>query len=98
MENIYVLFSILVLSITIVLYFFTKFNGSKQDHEKFKDVLLRLVIEAEDFYGSKKGKEKFEFAYTNLVAFFPWVRLVPMSIVHKLVDKALDKMRESLEK
>ena len=66
--------------------------------ESIRKNLLNLVIEAERLYGSKKGKEKFQFVYGMLSTTFIWLKFIPVSVIEELVDEALDEMRELLEK
>lgn len=96
MENLYYILCAVALIGAVLAFVLVKFNQIK-DHLKVKNVLLHLVIEAEEFYGSKKGKMKFDYVYGQLVVFFPWFKFIPKKLINKLVDSTLVKMREILK-
>lgn len=64
----------------------------------FKNWLVWAVSEAESMFGSKTGKLKLRYAYELAVARFPMIaKFVPFSVFSKLVDSALDVMRDMIE-
>lgn len=64
----------------------------------FKNWLVWAVSEAEAVFGSKTGKLKLRYVYDMAVERFPIVaKVVPFSVFSKLVDDALDVMREMIE-
>lgn len=71
-------------------------TGKKKD--LIREGLLELVIQAEQMYGSKTGKTKFEYVYNILANRFKWLKHIPMSVVEQMINEALDEMREMLEK
>jgi hypothetical protein len=65
----------------------------------FKEWLLWGVAEAEEYLGSGTGELKLRYVYNLAIERFPIVaKLIPFFIFKKLVDLALDKMRELIEK
>lgn len=61
--------------------------------------LLDAVTAAEKALGSGTGPKKLEMVYNQFRYWFPWLaKIMPLSLFSKLVDDALDKMRELLEK
>lgn len=61
--------------------------------------LLDAVTAAEKALGSGTGPKKLEMVYNQFRNWFPWMaKVMPFSLFSKLVDDALDKMRELLEK
>lgn len=64
----------------------------------FKNWLVWAVSEAESMFGSKTGQLKLRYAYELAVERFPIVaKLIPFSVFSKLVDSALDVMRDMIE-
>lgn len=64
----------------------------------FKDWLVWAVSEAEATFGSNTGKLKLRYAYDLAIERFPIIaKLIPFSLFSKLVDSALDVMREMIE-
>lgn len=65
----------------------------------FKNWLVWAVSEAEATFGSKTGELKLRYAYELAVARYPVLaKLVPFCMFKKMVDVALDVMREMIEK
>lgn len=61
--------------------------------------LLDAVAAAEKALGSGTGPKKLEMVYNQFREWFPLLaKIMPFSLFSKLVDDALDKMRELLEK
>lgn len=61
--------------------------------------LLLAVEMAEAELGGGTGPAKLTLVYSRLVTQFPIIgKFIPMSLFMKLVDKALDIMREQLKK
>lgn len=65
----------------------------------FTNWLVWAVTEAEKTFGSKTGKLKLRYAYDLAIKRFPTIaKLIPFAVFSKLVDKALDVMRDMIEK
>lgn len=65
----------------------------------FNNWLVWAVSEAERTFGSKTGKLKLRYAYDLAVKQFPTIaKLVPFSVFSWMVDRALDIMREMIDK
>ena len=64
----------------------------------FKNWLVWAVSEAEAVFGSKTGKLKLRYVYDLAVDRFPILaKLIPFALFSKLVDGALDIMRDMVE-
>lgn len=64
----------------------------------FKNWLVWAVSEAESVFGSNTGKLKLRYAYELAVARFPTIaKLIPFALFSKMVDEALDVMRDMIE-
>ena len=64
----------------------------------FKNWLVWAVSEAESVFGSNTGKLKLRYAYELAVARFPMVaKIIPFALFSKMVDDALDVMRDMIE-
>lgn len=64
----------------------------------FKNWLVWAVTEAETMFGSKTGKLKLRYAYELAIERFPIIaKFIPFSVFSKLVDGALDVMRDMIE-
>lgn len=64
----------------------------------FKNWLVWAVSEAEATFGSKTGKLKLRYAYELAVERFPMVaKFIPFNMFSKMVDSALDIMRDMIE-
>jgi hypothetical protein len=64
----------------------------------FKNWLVWAVSEAEATFGSKTGKLKLRYAYELALERFPIVaKFIPFALFSKLVDSALDVMRDMVE-
>ena len=64
----------------------------------FKNWLVWAVSEAEAVFGSNTGKLKLRYAYELAVERFPTIaKLIPFALFSKLVDEALDVMRDMIE-
>ena len=67
------------------------FNG-------FKNWLVWAVTEAETMFGSKTGQLKLRYAYELAIERFPIIaKFIPFAVFSKLVDGALDIMRDMIE-
>ena len=63
----------------------------------FKNWLVWAVSEAEAVLGSKTGQLKLHYVYDLAVARFPIAaKMIPFTVFSKLVDAALDVMREMI--
>ena len=63
----------------------------------FKNWLVWAVTEAESVFGSNTGKLKLRYAYELAIERFPTIaKLIPFSLFSKLVDEALDVMRDMI--
>lgn len=64
----------------------------------FKNWLVWAVTEAESLFGSNTGKLKLRYAYELAVERFPMAaKFIPFSVFSKMVDSALDIMRDMIE-
>lgn len=64
----------------------------------FKNWLVWAVSEAESVFGSNTGKLKLRYAYELAVVRFPMVaKIIPFALFSKMVDDALDIMRDMIE-
>ena len=64
----------------------------------FKNWLVWAVSEAESVFGSNTGKLKLRYAYELAIARFPIIaKLIPFALFSKMVDDALDVMRDMIE-
>lgn len=64
----------------------------------FKNWLVWAVSEAEATFGSKTGKLKLRYAYELAVERFPIIaKFIPFALFSKLVDSALEVMRDMIE-
>lgn len=64
----------------------------------FKNWLVWAVSEAESVFGSNTGKLKLRYAYELAVDRFPTIaKLIPFALFSKMVDEALDIMRDMIE-
>lgn len=64
----------------------------------FKNWLVWAVSEAEATFGSKTGKLKLRYVYDMAVERFPLIsKFIPFALFGKLVDGALDVMRDMIE-
>lgn len=64
----------------------------------FRNWLVWAVTEAETMFGSKTGKLKLRYAYELAIERFPVLaKMIPFAVFSKLVDGALDVMREMIE-
>ena len=64
----------------------------------FKKWLVWAVAEAESVFGSNTGKLKLRSAYELAVARFPMIaKFIPFTVFSKMVDNALDIMRDMIE-
>lgn len=65
----------------------------------FKNWLVWAVSEAEATFGSKTGKLKLRYAYNLAVQNYPTLaKLIPFPVFSWMVDKALQVMRDMIEK
>ena len=65
----------------------------------FKNWLVYAVAEAEKVLGSKTGQLKLRLVYDMAVARFPiMAKMLPFNLFGKLVDAALDVMKDMIEK
>lgn len=64
----------------------------------FKNWLVWAVSEAEAIFGSGTGKLKLQYAYDLAVERFPVIaKFIPFALFAKMVDGALDVMRDMIE-
>lgn len=81
----------------IAVYHFVKQPKADQ-LKKVRKWLLWAVIEAEKALGSGTGQLKLRQVYDLFVVRFPWLaKIIPFDMFDKMVDDALDEMRELLE-
>jgi hypothetical protein len=73
-------------------------SPSAEQLAKVSKWLLWAVSEAERALGDGTGKLKLSLVYDKFLKSFPWVsRIVTVQTFERLVDAALEKMREMLE-
>lgn len=66
--------------------------------KSFSEWLVWGVTEAEIYLGSGTGELKLKYVYDLAIAKFPiFVKFITFDLFKKLVDIALDKMREMIE-
>lgn len=64
----------------------------------FKNWLVWAVSEAEAIFGSNTGKLKLRYVYDLAIERFPVIaKIIPFTVFGKLVDSALDIMRDMIE-
>lgn len=60
--------------------------------------LLLATEKAEDFIGSGNGQKKLAMVYGWFCQWFPWLsKIMPFALFERLVDDALDLLRQKLE-
>lgn len=65
----------------------------------FKNWLVWAVSEAESMFGGGTGQLKLRYAYDLAVMRYPIIaKLIPFSVFSWMVDRALEIMREMIEK
>ena len=99
-ENWYILLA-LVCVVALAVYgvvFFLRQPRPKQ-LEALREWLLFAVIEAEKHLGGGTGKIKLRLVYDMFLKTFPWLaKAISFEQFSFLVDEALEKMRDLLEK
>lgn len=79
-------------------YTFVKMPSSKQLN-KVREWLLYAVTKAEKELGGGTGQLKLRYVYDMFVARFTWLaKVITFDMFSMMVDEALDKMKEMLEK
>jgi hypothetical protein len=99
LENWYIILAFIAagIAIGIAVYHFTKLPRADQ-LKKVREWLLWAVIQAEKALGSGTGQLKLRRVYDLFVARFPWLaKIIPFEMFCKMVDDALDEMRELLK-
>lgn len=99
LENWYIILAFVAAGMAagIAVYHFVKQPKADQ-LKKVRKWLLWAVIEAEKALGSGTGQLKLRKVYDLFVARFPWLaKIIPFEMFSKMVDDALDEMRELLE-
>lgn len=92
METVLTIIAIVAILAVLVLMFIYK-------RKTLMQWLLKAVVIAEEELGGGIGAEKLQLVHDRLVARFPIVgRILPFAIFSHLVDKALDLMKDELEK
>lgn len=100
MEYWYIILAAAVMAVVGVLVAVRFFKQpSSEQMAKVKEWLLWAVLEAERKLGSGTGTLKLRFVYDLFVGKFPWLaKIVSFEQFSNLVDEALDKMQELLNK
>ena len=89
---------ILLGAIGTSIYKFSKLPIDKK-YSRIRAWLLYVVIQAEKDWGSGTGPIKLSQVYGMFVARYPFIKtFISLETFDKLVDSALDEMRELLEK
>lgn len=77
---------------------FTRLPKAEQIR-KLKEWLLWAVIEAERIFGTETGEMKLRYVYNLFAVTFPWMeRIITFEQFKELVDEALERMEELLQK
>lgn len=94
--NSYIFLAIAALCIVVGFIIYRRLD--KRCQGKIKEVLLYFVIKAEKELGSKQGEAKRKLVYGWLLVKFPLVmRFIPITVFDKLLEEALENMRELLD-
>lgn len=99
LENWYIILAIAAAGMAagMAVYHFVKQPKADQ-LKKVREWLLWAVVEAEKALGSGTGQLKLRRVYDLFVVRFPWLaKIIPFEMFGKMVDDALDEMRELLE-
>lgn len=99
LENWYIILAFVAAGVAagIAVYHFVKQPKADQ-LKKVREWLLWAVIEAEKALGSGTGQLKLRSVYDLFVVRFPWLaKIIPFEMFGRMVDDALDEMRELLE-
>lgn len=88
--------AVIAVGVVLAVRFFKQ--PSSEQLAKVREWLLFAVTEAEAMFGSNSGQIKLRYVYDLFVSKFPWLaKLVSFEFFSKLVDDALDEMRELLD-
>ena len=94
-------FLVVVLSCLVIAFVYVKkFKNlpTETQLEMVKAWLLAIVIEAERTFGSKTGKIKLSWAYSQFISAFPSLsEIISFELFSMLVDEVLEQMRDILE-
>lgn len=98
MENWFIIVAVMAL-IFVAAYQCLKFSKltKKQQLAKIKRTAYILVAEAEFSFGSKAGQAKFNYVYKMLANKFPLFNRIPKEAAYKIIDEALDELKEALK-
>ena len=99
LENWYIILACVAagMAVGIAVYHFMKQPRADQ-LKKVREWLLWAVIQAEKALGSGTGQLKLRRVYDLFVARFPWLaKIIPFEMFSKMVDEALEEMRELLK-
>lgn len=95
MDNATIIYSVLG-AVGAVLVLFAGYNLF--GIAKVEDWLLWAVTEAESTFGSNTGKLKLAMVYDRFIERFPRLQMfIPYSLFKKLVDRALESMKDMLK-
>ena len=97
-ENWSIIFAVIVFAAGIVVSIikFVK-SGTAAQIDNLKEWLLYATAEAEKALGSGTGKLKLRTVYDMFLTKFPWLaRAISFETFSKLVDEALDNMKDLL--
>lgn len=88
--------AITAVSVVLVIRFVK--TPSAEQLKQIRKWLLYAVTEAEKMFGSKSGQLKLRYVYDQFVSKFPWLaKIVSFDLFSKLVDEALEEMRNMLD-
>ena len=94
-------FLVVIVAFIVVGYVYVKkFKNMPTEQQKnmIRAWLLAIVVEAERTFGSKTGKIKLSWAYSQFVGAFPSLaEIISFELFSKLVDEVLEQMRTILE-
>ncbi len=99
LDNWYIILGLMA-ALTVVVIYICRFLGlpTNEQKKKIKKWLLYAVCEAEKQLGGQTGKLKLTMVYDMFVSKFPiTARLISFETFSKLVDEALEEMKNLLE-
>lgn len=90
---------IIVIGLILIVAIIFWFVGKGKYRNKVKQMLLSLVIEAEEKYGNGTGEIKFSYVAQKIYDIMPnWLQLIfSAQTIAKWIEEAVDKMKEYLD-
>lgn len=90
-----------MMAVAVCIVYAVRFRqkSSAEQLDKVREWLLFAVCEAEKLFGSNTGQIKLRYVYDLFVSKFPWMaEIVSFEFFSRLVDDALEEMREMLDR